>query len=68
MLIEGRPDLPTAYARRSKIERYEKWVKPDQMARYYILASMCSVLHQKKDYLSARDMILSLKGLFGEQE
>ena len=38
------------------------------MARCYILASMSSILqYQLKDYLSARDMILSLKEMFGEQ-
>ena len=38
------------------------------MAHCYILASMSSILqHQLKDYLSVRDMILSLKEIFGEQ-
>ena len=39
----------------------------DEMTRY-ILASISSILqHQLKDYLSAIDMILSLKEIFGEQ-
>ena len=47
-------------------ERYEKWVKANEMTRCYILASMSSILqHQLKDYLSVRDMILSLKEMFG---
>ena len=38
------------------------------MACCYILALMSSVLqHQLKDYLSVRDMILSLKEILGEQ-
>ena len=38
------------------------------MARYYILASMSSVLqHQLKDYLSTKKIIMSLKEMLGEQ-
>ena len=38
------------------------------MTRCYILTSMSYFLqYQLKNYLSARDMILSLKEMFGEQ-
>ena len=43
-------------------------VKVDEMAHCYILVSISSVLqHSLKDYLSARDMILGFKEMFGEQ-
>ena len=46
----------------------KKWVKTDEMTRCYILVSMSLILqHQLKDYLSATDMILSLKEIFREQ-
>ena len=61
-LPEDRPDLPATNAPKTDLERYEKWVKADEMARCYILALMSFVLkHQLKDSLSARDMISSLK-------
>ena len=51
-----------------KRERYEKWVKANEMARCYILALMSSILqYQLKDYLSATGMILILKEMFGKQ-
>ena len=66
VLTEERPDLFAANAPRADLERYKKWVKANEMARCYILASMSSVLqHQLKDYLSAY-IILSLKEMFGE--
>ena len=40
VLTEERPDLPAANAPRLKRERYEKWLKVDEMAHCYILALM----------------------------
>ena len=66
--FEKSSNLPTSNAPRSKIERYEKWVKVDEMGCCYILALMFSILqHQLKDYLSATKMILGFKEMFGEQ-
>ena len=60
-------DLFAANALRLERERYKKWAKFDNMERWYILVLMSSILqHQLKDYLSATDMILSLKEMFGE--
>ena len=37
------------------------------MTHCYILALMSSILHQLKDYLSVRNIILNLKEIFGKQ-
>ncbi|XP_019241801.1 PREDICTED: uncharacterized protein LOC109221816 [Nicotiana attenuata] len=51
-----------------KVKAYDKWVKADEMARCYILASMANVLqHQHQSMGSAYDMLESLKEMFGEQ-
>ena len=68
VLTKERSDLPAVNAPNSEIKSYENWIKTDEMARCYILALMSFVLrHQLKSYLSASDMILSLKEMFGEQ-
>ncbi|XP_075111332.1 uncharacterized protein LOC142181741 [Nicotiana tabacum] len=51
-----------------QVKAYDKWVKTDEMARCYILASMANVLqHQHQSMGSAYDMLESLKEMFGEQ-
>ncbi|XP_016507741.1 uncharacterized protein LOC107825399 [Nicotiana tabacum] len=51
-----------------QVKAYDKWVKVDEMARCYILASMANVLqHQHQSMRSAYDMLKSLKEIFGEQ-
>ncbi|KAH0764750.1 hypothetical protein KY285_000621 [Solanum tuberosum] len=51
-----------------EVQAYDKWVKADEMARCYILASMANVLqHQHQSMTSAYDMLASLKEMFGEQ-
>ena len=68
ILTKERLDLLAANSPRLERERYEQWVKDDEMAHCYILGSMSPILqHQLKDYSSAMDMILSLKEMFGEQ-
>ena len=68
VLTKKHPDLFTANVPGPLIERHEKWVKAGEMASYYILATMSLILqHQLKDYLSATDIILSLKEIFGKQ-
>ena len=55
ILTNERLDLPAANTPRADLERYEKWVKDDEITRCYILASMSSILqYQLKDYLSTR--------------
>ena len=69
ILTEEHPNLPTANATRADLEIYEKQVKDDEMAHCYTLALMSSILpHQLKDYLSTRNMILSLKEMFENKD
>ena len=57
ILTDERPNLSSANEPKMNLKIYKKWFKVDKMARYYILASMSSVLqHQLKDYLSAMDI------------
>ncbi|KAH0716824.1 hypothetical protein KY290_013392 [Solanum tuberosum] len=51
-----------------QVSAYDKWVKADEMAKCYILASMENVLqHQHQSMTSAFDMLESLKEIFGEE-
>ena len=44
VLTEERPDLSITNSPRVDLELYKKWVKIDEMTRFYILASMSSIL------------------------
>ena len=47
---------------------YHKWQKMDKLARCYILASMSNVLQQQHEsMLTAYDILLNVKEMFGEQ-
>ena len=47
---------------------YEKWVKDDEMSWFYILASMSNILqHQHQSMPTTYDMMMNLKGMFGDQ-
>ena len=49
-------------------EKYDKWVKDNDMAKCYILASMSNVLqHQHQFFTVASDIMFSLKEMFGSQ-
>ncbi|XP_074556259.1 uncharacterized protein LOC141812117 [Curcuma longa] len=63
------PPKPTENSSEEEKESYRKWIKADEMARCYILASMSSVLqHQHQSMVCAYDMMLNLKELFGHQD
>ncbi|XP_019235065.1 PREDICTED: uncharacterized protein LOC109215449, partial [Nicotiana attenuata] len=66
IIIEECPEKPEN-ATDDQVKAYDKWVKADEMARCYILASMANVLqHQHQSMGSAYDMLESLKEMFGE--
>ncbi|MCQ7016889.1 retrotransposon gag domain-containing protein, partial [Clostridioides difficile] len=68
VLTEVCPDKPREGSGEEEGEAYRKWVKADEMARCYILASMSNVLqHQHQSMATAYDMMLNLKELFGHQ-
>ena len=49
-------------------EAYQKWHKADEMAKYYILASMSNVLQQQHESMATTyDIIFSLKEMFAKQ-
>ncbi|KAH0657751.1 hypothetical protein KY289_026499 [Solanum tuberosum] len=67
VLVEECP-IKSADPTDEEVQAYDKWVKADEMARCYILASMANVLqHQHQSMTSAYDMLASLKEMFGEQ-
>ena len=67
VLVEECP-IRSADPTDDETKAYDKWVKADEMARCYILASMANVLqHQHQSMTSAYDMLESLKEMFGEQ-
>ncbi|XP_075099226.1 uncharacterized protein LOC142176065 [Nicotiana tabacum] len=67
VITEECPEKPEN-ATDDQVKAYDKWVKADEMARCYILASMANVLqHQHQSMGSAYDMLESLKKMFGEQ-
>ncbi|MCQ7012838.1 DDE-type integrase/transposase/recombinase, partial [Clostridioides difficile] len=68
VLTEVCPDKPREGSGEEEGGAYSKWVKADEMARCYILASMSNVLqHQHQSMATAYDMMLNLKELFGHQ-
>ncbi|XP_019242210.1 PREDICTED: uncharacterized protein LOC109222298, partial [Nicotiana attenuata] len=67
VITEECPEKPEN-ATDDQVKAYDKWVKADEMARCYILASMANVLqYQHQSMGSAYDMLESLKEMFGEQ-
>ena len=68
VLFEECPPKPTDDSSEKEKESYRKWIKADEMARCYILASMSNVLqHQHQDMTTTYDMMLNLKDFFGHQ-
>ena len=53
---------------KEEVEAYQQWRKADEMARYYILATMSNILqHQHENMATAYDMMMNLKEMFGDQ-
>ena len=67
MLTDVCPPVPDCDFSKEEVEAYQTWRKADEMARYYILASMSNVLqHQHEHMATAYDMMLNLKKMFGD--
>ncbi|KAH0698656.1 hypothetical protein KY284_012871 [Solanum tuberosum] len=67
VLVEECPEKPEN-APDDQVSAYDKWVKADEMAKCYILASIANALqHQHQSMTSAFDMLESLKEIFREQ-
>ena len=59
VLYEPCPELPAEGATEQQLQDHKKWVKADEMARCYILASMLSVLqHQHQNTSTTYDIMI----------
>ncbi|XP_057487760.1 uncharacterized protein LOC130773829 [Actinidia eriantha] len=68
VLIQPCLDLPGASAPPEELAVCERWNKANEMTKCYILASIDGVLQQQHlPMLTARDMMLNLKEMFGEE-
>ncbi|XP_057981295.1 uncharacterized protein LOC131166737 [Malania oleifera] len=66
VLVEVCPQKPGEGATDEETQAYQKLIKPDEMVRCYILASMSNVLqHQYQSMPSAYDIMQNLKEIFG---
>ncbi|KAA0040310.1 gag/pol protein [Cucumis melo var. makuwa] len=69
VLIEECPQTPTSNVNRISRKAYDRWIKANEKARVYILASMSDVLAKKHESLATTKEIMdSLKGMFGQPE
>ncbi|KAA0033557.1 gag/pol protein [Cucumis melo var. makuwa] len=67
VLNEECPLTPTSNANRASWKVYDRWIKANEKARVYILASMSDVLAEKYESLAtAKEIMDSLKGMFGQ--
>ncbi|XP_022159023.1 uncharacterized protein LOC111025468 [Momordica charantia] len=67
VLTEECPPAPAPNANRTVREAYDRWVKANDKARVYILASISDVLSKKHERLAtAREMMDSLQALSGQ--
>ena len=67
VLTEVCPSPPDSISTLEKDAAYHKWQKADKLAKYYILALMSNVLQQHERMLTAYDILLNIKEMFGEQ-
>ncbi|XP_019227249.1 PREDICTED: uncharacterized protein LOC109208574 [Nicotiana attenuata] len=68
VLDEVCPEKPREDATDDEHKAYQKWVKADETAGCYILASMLDVLqHQHQSMESTYDILENLKEMFGDQ-
>ncbi|TYK19580.1 gag/pol protein [Cucumis melo var. makuwa] len=69
VLTEECPQTSTSNANRASRKAYDRWIKANEKARVYILASMSDVLEKKHGSLAtAKEIMDSLKGMFGQPE
>ena len=62
------PELTLVDATKEQRDAFNKWHEADEMAKCYIMASMTNVLQKQcQDLVTAQDMMLHLKEMFGKQ-
>ena len=68
VLTDPKPHEPGPDSSAEDKEKFEKWVKANDMAKCYILASVSNVIqHQHQFYTVASDILFSIKEMFGSQ-
>ncbi|EXB73692.1 hypothetical protein L484_026855 [Morus notabilis] len=66
VLVEECPQVPTANASKTAREPYDCWIKANNKAKCFMLASMCDVLRKKHEEMeTAYEIMESLKAMFG---
>ncbi|KAA0046128.1 gag/pol protein [Cucumis melo var. makuwa] len=67
ILTEECPQTSASNINRTSREAYDRWIKANEKARVYILASMSDVLAKKHESLATtKEIMNSLKGIFGQ--
>ncbi|KAA0041279.1 gag/pol protein [Cucumis melo var. makuwa] len=67
ILMEECPPFPTQNASQSVKDAYDCWIKANDEARLYILASMSDILSKKHEIMvTARQIMDSLREMFGQ--
>ena len=67
ILTEERPQALTTNANRNVLKTYDRWVKANEKARVYILASMSNVLAKKYESLAmTKEIMDSLREMLGQ--
>ncbi|KAA0038359.1 gag/pol protein [Cucumis melo var. makuwa] len=67
VLTEECPQTPSSNASQTSRKAYDRWIKANEKACVYILASMSDVLAKKHESLAtAKEIMDSLKGMFGQ--
>ena len=68
VLTTPKPSKPGPDSSKEDKEKFEKWVKANNMAKCYILAYVSNVIqHQHQLFIVASDILFSLKEMFGSQ-
>ena len=68
MLYEPCPNFPSLDAPHEEKQHYDHWKKSNEIAKFYILASISNVLqYQMQDVELASDIMLTLKEMFGDK-
>ncbi|TYK03174.1 gag/pol protein [Cucumis melo var. makuwa] len=69
ILTEECPQIPASNVNQASRKAYDRWIKANEKARVYILASMSDVLAKKHESLAtAKEIMDSLKGMFRQPE
>ncbi|XP_038888931.1 uncharacterized protein LOC120078705 [Benincasa hispida] len=67
VLMEEHPPVPSSTATGNVRDVYDRWVRANEKARAYIMASISDVLNKKHEVIpTARKIMVSLQEMFGQ--